>query len=61
MKEFREKEQYEAEVNCYKALSRFQGRGIPVLYATGKVGLRRAIVMSYEGEKMERSLTGDEK
>ncbi|KAG2002203.1 protein kinase subdomain-containing protein PKL/ccin4 [Coprinopsis cinerea AmutBmut pab1-1] len=61
VKEFREKEQYEAEVNCYKALSRFQGRGIPVLYATGKVGLRRAIVMSYEGEKMERSLTGDEK
>ena len=52
---------YANELLCYRRLEKPQGAGIPVLYATGSVGTRPCLVLSYEGQKLREDPTEEER
>ncbi|KAG2018109.1 protein kinase subdomain-containing protein PKL/ccin4 [Coprinopsis cinerea AmutBmut pab1-1] len=52
---------YANELLCYRRLEKLQGAGIPVLYATGSVGTRPCLVLSYEGQKLREDPTEEER
>ncbi|EAU89112.2 protein kinase subdomain-containing protein PKL/ccin4 [Coprinopsis cinerea okayama7 len=52
---------YANELLCYQRLEKLQGAGIPVLYATGSVGTRPCLVLSYEGQRLRQDPTEEDR
>ncbi|KAG2008179.1 protein kinase subdomain-containing protein PKL/ccin4 [Coprinopsis cinerea AmutBmut pab1-1] len=52
---------YANELLCYQRLKKLQGTGIPVLYATGSVGTRPCLVLSYEGQRLRQDPTEEDR
>ncbi|EAU89074.2 protein kinase subdomain-containing protein PKL/ccin4 [Coprinopsis cinerea okayama7 len=61
IKVFGEESSYAKELLCYQRLEKLQGKGIPVLYATGTVNARPCLVLSYEGERLREGPTEEQK
>ncbi|EAU89005.1 protein kinase subdomain-containing protein PKL/ccin4 [Coprinopsis cinerea okayama7 len=61
IKVFGEQSSYAKELLCYTRLEKQQGKGIPVLYATGTLNARPCLVLSFEGERLRTGPTEEEK
>ncbi|EAU89075.2 protein kinase subdomain-containing protein PKL/ccin4 [Coprinopsis cinerea okayama7 len=61
IKVFGEQSSYAKELVSYQRLEKLQGKGIPVLYATGTMNARPCLVLSYEGERLCEGPTDDQK
>ncbi|KAG2008039.1 protein kinase subdomain-containing protein PKL/ccin4 [Coprinopsis cinerea AmutBmut pab1-1] len=61
IKVFGEQSSYAKELLSYQRLEKLQGKGIPVLYATGTVNARPCLVLSYEGERLREGPTEEQK
>ncbi|EAU89006.2 protein kinase subdomain-containing protein PKL/ccin4 [Coprinopsis cinerea okayama7 len=61
IKVFGEESSYAKELLSYQRLEKLQGKGIPVLYATGTMNARPCLVLSYEGERLREGPTEEQK